>query len=330
MKRRAALGLIAGAFLFWQPAPSAQIADKVKVVGVLIALSESDPDIPQRITAFEAGLRDLGWIPERNIHIRYRFASDTNQLARVASELVASAPDMIIASSAIVVSALRRESRTIPIVFVTTSDPLGEGFVTSLARPGGNATGFTNSLSSMGGKWVELLKQVVPSMTRVGIIFNPETAPTKGSYFLPSFEAAAKSAVVTPLTISVRARDEIDPALAAFGREPGSGLIVMPDNFTSLHRNLIIAQTTKQRIPAIYPFRYFAVDGGLMSYGADLIDLYRRSASYVDRILKGAKVADLPVQAPIKFDLVINLKAANALGLTLSRNMLARADEVIE
>ena len=330
MKRRTALGLIAGAFLFWQPAPSAQIADKVKVVGVLIALSESDPDIPQRVTAFEAGLRDLGWIPERNIHIRYRFAADTHQLARVANELVASAPDMIVASSGIAASALLRETRTIPIVFVTTSDPVGDRFVTSLARPGGNATGFTNSLSSMGGKWVELLKQVAPAMTRVGIIFNPETAPTKGSYFLPPFEAAAKSAAVTPLTISVRARDDIDPALAAFGREPGSGLIVMPDNFSSLHRKLIIAQATKQRMPAIYPFRYFAVDGGLMSYGADLIDLYRRSALYVDRILKGAKVADLPVQAPIKFDLVINLKAAKALGLTLSRNMLARADEVIE
>jgi putative ABC transport system substrate-binding protein len=330
MKRRTALGLIAGALLFWQPATRAQIVDKAKVVGVLIALAESDPDIPQRITAFEAGLRDLGWVPERNIRLRYRFASDPNQLERVARELVTSAPDMIVASSGIAVSALLRESRTMPIVFVTTSDPVGDRFVTSLARPGGNATGFTNSLSSMGGKWVELLKQAVPSMTRIGIIFNPETAPTKGAYFLPSFEAAAKSAAVTPLIISVRARDDIDPALAEFGREPGSGLIVMPDNFSSLHRTLLIAQATRQRMPAIYPFRYFAVDGGLMSYGADLIDLYRRSASYVDRMLRGAKVADLPVQAPIKFDLVINLKAAKALGLTLPRNMLARADEVIE
>jgi putative ABC transport system substrate-binding protein len=175
-----------------------------------------------------------------------------------------------------------------------------------------------------------LLKQAAPAVTRVGIIFNPDTASSKGSYFLPSFEDAAKSNDVTPLAIAVRSREAIEPALAAFGREPGSGLIVIPDNFTALHRDLVIAQTATHRIPAIYPFRYFAKEGGLMSYGANLIDLYKRSASHVDRILRGAKVVDLPVQAPTKFDFVINLKAANALGLALSRHMLARADEVIE
>jgi putative tryptophan/tyrosine transport system substrate-binding protein len=328
MKRRTALALIAGALLPW---PSPTIAEPAqRAVGVLIALSESDPEIPPRVAAFEAGLRELGWSPGRTVDIRYRFAADANQLQRAARELVESAPDVIVASSGLAVFALRRESRTIPIVFVTTSDPIGDGFVGSLARPAGNATGFTNSLSSMGGKWVELLKQAAPAVTRVGIIFNPDTASSKGSYFLPSFEDAAKSNDVTPLAIAVRSREAIEPALAAFGREPGSGLIVMPDNFTALHRGLVIAQTATQRIPAIYPFRYFAKEGGLMSYGPDLIDLYRRSASYVDRILRGAKVIDLPVQAPTKFDFVINLKAANALGLALSRHMLARADEVIE
>jgi putative tryptophan/tyrosine transport system substrate-binding protein len=218
----------------------------------------------------------------------------------------------------------------IPIVFVTASDPIGEGLASSLARPDGNATGFTNSFQSMGGKWVELLKQIAPNLTRVGIIFNPDTAAGSGSYFLPSFEAAAWSYSMSALAVPVRTREAIDPALSAFGRESGSGIIVMPDNFTSLHRNLIIAQTTKHRMPAIYPFRYFAAEGGLMSYGVDLLELYKRTPSYVDRILRGAKVVDLPVQAPEKFELVINLKAANALGLAVPRIILARADEVIE
>ena len=202
--------------------------------------------------------------------------------------------------------------------------------VSSLARPDGNATGFTNSLWSMGGKWVELLRQIAPHLTRIGFIFNPDTATSAISYFVPSFEAAAKSHDVTSHVIAVRTPEQIDHALAEFGHEPSSGLIVAPDNFTSVHRKVLIAQTAKHKIPAIYPFRYFAAEGGLMAYGADLIDLYRRAPAYVDRILRGAKVADLPVQAPVKFELVINLKAAGALGLTVPRIMLARADEVIE
>lgn len=330
MKRRATVGLIAGGLLLWPWLASPQSREPIRTVGVLIALSESDPEIPRRVAAFEMGLRDLGWSPGRNIGIRYRFAADTSELQSAARALVAHAPDVIVASSGLAVFALQRETRTIPIVFVTSADPVGDGFVGSLARPAGNATGFTNSLSSMSGKWVELLKQAAPRVTRTGIIFNPGTAPSKGTYFLPSFEAAAKSNGVVPIAIPVRSKEEIDPVLAAFGGEPGSGLIVMPDNFSSLHRHLIIAQVARQRMPAIYPFRYFASEGGLMSYGADLVDLYRRTGSYVDRILKGAKVIDLPVQAPTKFSFVINLKAAKALGLTWSRNMLARADEVIE
>lgn len=330
MRRRTALGLIAGGLLTWLYGGHLQSAERTRTVGVLIALSASDPEIPRRVAAFEIGLRDLGWIPGRSIEIRYRFAVDSSELQRAARELVATAPDVIVVSSSLAMFALLRETNTAPVVFVTSADPVGDGFVDSLARPARNATGFTNSVSSMSGKWVELLKQAAPSMKRIGIIFNPNTAPSKGTYFLPSFEATARLNALTPSAIPVFTPEEIVAALAAFGREADSGLIVMPDNFTSLHRRLIIAQAARQRMPAIYPFRYFASDGGLMSYGADLIDLYRRTGSYIDRILRGAKVVDLPVQAPTKFSFVVNLNAANALGLTLPRNMLARADEVIE
>jgi putative ABC transport system substrate-binding protein len=330
MRRRAVLRLIAGAPLLpWAHVANAQ-SGPLKTVGVLIALPETDPSVSARIVGFEAGLRELGWIAGRNVQLRYRFAADTAQLPDLATELVAFAPDVIVASSGIVASALLRHTRTIPIVFVTTSDPIGDGLLTSLARPDGNTTGFTNSLSTMGGKWVELLKQAVPSLSRVGIVFNPDTAPSRGSYFMPAFEAAAKSSAVKGDALPVRTREQIVSALAELGRESGSGLIVMPDNFSALNRDLLIAQTAKQRMPAIYPFRYFAAEGGLMSYGVDLLDLYKRTASYVDRILRGAKVIDLPVQAATTFHLVINLKAAKALGLTLSRNMLARADEILE
>ncbi|MBX9776788.1 MAG: ABC transporter substrate-binding protein [Xanthobacteraceae bacterium] len=329
MRRRAIFRLIAGApLLSWARAASTQPA--LKTVGVLIALPETDPSVSARVAGFETGLREFGWSAARNIQLRYRFAEDTAQLPRLAGELVASAPDVLVASSGIVAAALLRHTRTIPIVFVTTSDPIGDGLVTSLARPDGNVTGFTNSLSTMGGKWVELLKQAVPDMSRVGMIFNPDTAPGGGSYFLASFEEAAKSNALRGDTLPVRTREEIEPTLTTLGRAPGPGLIVVPDNFSALHRDLIIAQATKQRIPAIYPFRYFAAEGGFMSYGVDLPDLYKRTASYVDRLLKGAKVIDLPVQASSRLHLVINLRAAKALGLTLSRTMLARADEILE
>jgi putative ABC transport system substrate-binding protein len=332
MRRREALSFVCGAIaiLPWSTTTIAQTLERLPVVGVLIALAETDSEIPRRVAALEGGLHALGWIEGRNVQIRYRFSDDTDRLQTVAKELVALGPDVIVASSGIVASTLRRENRAIPIVFVTASDPIGDGFATSLARPDGNATGFTNSFQSMGGKWVELLKQIAPKLVRVGIIFNPETAASSGDYFLPSFEAAARSNSMSALAVPVRSRADTTQALAAFGREPGSGLIVMPDNFTSLHRSLIIAQTAKHRMPTIYPFRYFAADGGLMSYGVDLLELYKRAPSYVDRILRGTKVVDLPVQAPAKFELVINLKAARALDLAVPRLILARADEVIE
>jgi putative tryptophan/tyrosine transport system substrate-binding protein len=331
MRRREVLSLLAGALAACPVPAIAQQAERMRVIGVLIGFAESDPDIPLRIAAFEQGLRELGWIEGRNIRIHYRFGFDSNRLQEFAKELVALQPDLIVASSGLVVFALLRETRTAPIVFVTTADPVGDGFVASLARPGGNTTGFTNNLSSMGEKWLQLLKEIAPGIERVAIMFNPDTAPGGGgSYFLLPFETAAASIAVKPVAMPVRSPADIESSLAGFGHGQARGLVLMPDNFTSLHRERIIAAAAQHRVPAIYPFRFFAMDGGLMSYGTDLLDLYRRVPAYVDRILKGAKPADLPVQAAAKVDLVINLKTAKALGLSVPRIMIARANEVIE
>jgi putative ABC transport system substrate-binding protein len=302
----------------------------MRVIGVLIGLSEGDPDIPERVAAFEQGLQDLGWVEGRNLRIHYRFGADSDRLQDSAKELLSFQPELIVAGSTFVVSAILGETRTVPIVFVTASDPVGDGFVASLARPGGNATGFTNSVSSVSGKWLELLKEIAPNLDRVAIMFNPASAPSRGSYFLLPFETAAASIAIKPLPMPMHSAADIEPALAGLGREPGGGLIVMPETFTTVNRGLIIAQAAEQRVPAIYAVRRFATDGGLIAYGADLLDLYRRTPFYVDRILKGAKPAELPVQSPAKFDLVINLKTAKALGLTVSPLMIARANEVIE
>ena len=329
MRRRKVLSLLAGALAPWPLSAIAQQAERMRVIGVLIGLAESDPDIPLRIARFEQALRDLGWIEGRNVRLHYRFAGD-NRLQTFARELVALQPDLIVAGSGFVVFALLRETRTVPIVFVTSADPVGDRFVASLVRPGGNATGFTNNLPSMGGKWLELLKEVAPGIERVAVMFNPDTAPGSGFYFLPPIEAAAALIDVKPLAMPVRSPADIESAFAGFERKGVHGLVVTPDNFTAVHRGLIIAQAAQHRVPAIYPFHYFAKEGGLMSYGADLLDLYARTPSYVDRILRGAKPADLAVQAPAKVDLVINLKVAKALGLSVPRIMIARADEVIE
>ncbi len=330
MRRREVLALLASVLAYWPLRAIAQTAERVRIIGVLFGLAENDPEIPGRVAAFEQGLRDLGWTEGRNIQIHYRFATETDRLQASAKELVLLPADVIVASSSPVVVALLRETRTMPIVFVSAADPIGDGFVASLARPGGNATGFTNNVASMGGKWVELLKEIAPGVERVAVMFNPATAPNGGSYFLQPVEAAAASIAVKSRGMPVHSAVEIAPALAAFGSAPGGGLIVMPDNFTTVHRGLIVAQAAQHKVPAIYPFRQFAIDGGLMSYGADLLDLYRRTPAYVDRILKGAKPTDLPVLAPAMFDFVINLKAAKALGLTVSRFMIARANEVVE
>jgi len=330
MKRRKVLSLLAGALVPWSLSASTQQAERIRVIGVLIGLAEDDPDVPRRIASFEQGLREFGWVKGRNVQIHYRMTVDTDRLRVFARELVAMQPDLIAASSSFVVIGLLQETNAIPIVFVTAADPVGDGFVQSLGHPRGNVTGFTNMLSSMGGKWLELLKEIAPRIRCVAVMFNPETAPGKGGYFLPPFEAAATAMGVRPVAMPVRTPAGISNALAEFGRDLENGLVVMPDNYMSVHREVIIENAARYRVPAVYPFRYFATDGGLMSYGADLMDLYRRTSLYVDRILKGLKPAQLPVQAPAKMDMILNLNTAKALGLSVTKIMIARANEVIE
>jgi putative ABC transport system substrate-binding protein len=330
MRRRDFLGLFTCGAVYAPIAAFSQQAAQLRVIGVLIAIAESDPEASRRIAAFQAGLDELGWRERRNVRIVYRLGSERDQLQRAARELVALRPDVIVASSSTVTSVILRETRTIPVVFVTASDPIGDGFVASLARPAGNATGFTHSLATVGGKWLELLKEISPGVSRVAVLFNRDTAPTGGAYFLQPIMAAAPSFGMRPFATPVHDTPQIESVLADFAREPGGSLIVMPDPFTTVNREVIIAQASRHSLTAIYPFRHFVTAGGLMSYGADLIDLYRRTPTYVDRILRGTNPADLPVQAPAKFELVVNLKAAKLLGLTAPRILLARADEVIE
>jgi putative ABC transport system substrate-binding protein len=301
----------------------------LRVVGVLLAMAPDDPEAQLRIKAFEAGLQELGWTEGRNLRLEYRWAGgDAALLRKQATELVGLAPDLILATSTPVLAALRQE-KTLPIVFVQVTDPIGGGFVPNLARPGGSLTGFTSFEFTIGSKWLEALKHVAPAVTRVALIFNPDTAPFAHLFWQP-VEAAAPSFDIEPMQAPVRDVGEIERTIAAFARNANGGLMVLPDVSTTNHRDLIIALAARHRLPAVYPYRYFATSGGLMSYGSDLADIYRRAASYVDRILKGAVPGDLPVQAPTKFEFVINLKTANALGLTVPPRWLGRADEVIE
>jgi putative tryptophan/tyrosine transport system substrate-binding protein len=275
-------------------------------------------------------LAELGWLTGRNLAIDYRWAAgDPAQMEAFARELVQLKPDVLVASTTPVVAALRREAGAIPIVFVVVSDPVGSGFVASLARPGGNITGFINIESSLGGKWLELIKEVAPRLDRVGAMFNPDTAP-HASYYLQPLEAAALVLAVKPVPMPVRSAADVEQAVADLGAHPTGGLVVLPDAFTAVQRRVIITATAGAKVPAIYPFRFMAGDGGLISYGVDLIDLFRRAAPYIDRILKGSIPADLPVQQPTKFEFTINLKTAKALGLAIPPTLLARADEVIE
>jgi putative tryptophan/tyrosine transport system substrate-binding protein len=257
-------------------------------------------------------------------------ASSVDRARMFAKELADLQPDAILADSTPQTAALQRETRTIPIVFVNVSDPIGSGFVVGLPRPGGNITGFSNLEPSMGGKWLELLTEIAPTVKRAAIMFNPDTAPYARSYYLPSFEAAARSFNVAPIVAPVHNDAEIETVIASLGREPGGGLIAMPDVFVQVHRAPIILLAAQNNVPAVYPFSFFARDGGLISYGPDGVDIYRRSASYVDRILRGAKPADLPVQLPTRFVMALNVKTAKALGLAVPPSILLRADEVIE
>jgi putative ABC transport system substrate-binding protein len=324
-KRRLALGLAA-----WPLVAAAQ-AVRVRRIGVLMPFASNDAESQLQMKVLEQGLQELGWSAGRNLQIDYRWTGgDATRMPILAKELADSSPDLIVARGTPVVLALLRQTRAIPIVFVSVSDPVGDRLVASLPRPGGNVTGFTNFEASMGGKWVEMLKELAPGVARAAFLFNPQTAPGGGTFFLGSFEAGARRLGVEPVVLRAGGAAEIEAALSALGEHAGSGLIVMPDVSMLAHRELITTLAARHRIPAVYPFRYYAALGGLMSYGTDITDLYHRAAPYLDRILKGEKPADLPVQAPTKFELVINLNSAKALRLAVPRTLLVRADEVIE
>jgi putative ABC transport system substrate-binding protein len=330
MKRREFITFLgAAAAAASSPAPAQQ--NRVRHVGILMGYAEAEPDTQARMAAFREAFEQLGWKDGRNVAITYRFG--VGELERVrdyAKELVGLNPDLIVCETTPTLKAVADQTSTIPIVFVSVSDPVSNGFISDLARPGGNITGFTNFEATMGGKWVELLKKIAPASARVGVIFNPDTAPGGGAYFLRSVAASAPALQAEMLPFPVRNDDEIAQAVTGLGREPGGGLIVMLDVSMAVHRPAIIAQAAANRVPTIFPWRFGAADGGLMSYGVDVPDLHRRAAGYVDRILKGTKPADLPVQQPTKFELVINLKTAKALGIEVSPMLLATADEIIE
>jgi ABC-type uncharacterized transport system substrate-binding protein len=330
MKRREFITLLGGAAA-WPLAARAQQPERMRRIGVLMGLPESDSQAQGYIATFRDGLHKLGWTEGRDTRIDTRWAApgDTQLMQRFAKELVALQPDIILSNTTPTTTALLQQTRTIPIVFVIVGDPIGSGFVASFPRPGGNVTGFNVSEPTQSGKWVELLKEVAPRVAKVAILFNPASA-TYAEYWLKPFKAAAAAFAVEAIAAPVRDGSELDSVFAAQARDPNSGLIAMPDSFTDANRVEITSLAARYRLPAVYPYRHFAEVGGLLSYGVDQNDNFRRAAGYVDRILKGEKPSELPVQAPVKFELVINLKTAKALGLEVPPMLLARADEVIE
>jgi putative ABC transport system substrate-binding protein len=330
MQRREFITLLGGAAVTCPLGARAQQPDQVRRIGVLMGFAEGDSETQAYIAAFREGLEKLGWTEGRNIRIDFRWAAlDAEATQRFAKELVALQPDLILSHNTPATAALLQQTRTIPIIFATVADPIGSGFVASLPRPGGNVTGFNVSEPTVAGKLLELLKEIVPRVARVAMLFNPATA-TYDEYYLTPFKAAATSFAVEAIAAPVRDMSELESVVAAQAREPNGGLIVMPDGFMIAHRVEITALAARYRLPAVYPFRFYAELGGLLSYGVDMTDNFRRAATYADRILKGTKPSELPVQAPVKFELVINLKTAKALGLTVPPTLLARADEVIE
>jgi putative ABC transport system substrate-binding protein len=330
MRRREFIMLIGGAAA-WPLAARAQQGERMRHIGVLMATAENDLQGKANLSGFRQGLAELGWAEGRNVRMEFRWApTSVDQMRAFAKELVDLQPDMILANTTPAITALQRETRAIPIIFAAISDPVGPGFVASLSRPGGNVTGFINFEASIAGKWLELLTEITPGIGRAAIMFNPDTAPYVRSYFLPAFEAAARSLNVTPVVAPVRGEAEIEQIITSLGQESGSGLVIMPDSFTLRYRAAIILLAARNSVPTIYNASGFVKDGGLLSYGSDFVDIYRRVAAYADRILKGTKPDELPVQVPTKFELAVNLKTAKALGLDVPPNLLARADEVIE
>jgi putative tryptophan/tyrosine transport system substrate-binding protein len=330
MRRREFTRLLGGATVAWSVAARAQQTEWVRRIGVLTFSAESDPEGQSSIAAFREELRKLGWIEGRNVEIDIRWAAaDLELMKRFAKELAALQPDVILTSSTPAAAAMLQATRTIPIVFVIVADPVGSGFVESLPRPGGNATGFTPLVRSLGGKWVELLKEMAPRLARVALLFNPPTATFIEGYLDP-FKAAAASVGAEAVVAPVNDVPGLESLIAREAQQPNSGLVVIPDAFTIQHRAEIIALAARHHIPAVYWSRSFTEIGGLISYGPYIVEEYRRAVVYVDRILKGSKPSELPVQAPVKFELVVNRKTASALGLDVPPSLLAAADEVID
>ena len=329
MKRREFLGVLGGA-ASWPLAARAQQSDRVRRIGVLMGYAESDAEGQAYVAIFREGLQKLGWAEGRNFRIDIRWAtSDPEAVQRLAKELVALQPDVILSPTTPTTAALLQQTRTIPIIFAIVSDPVGSGFVASFAKPGGNVTGFIILEPTLAGKWLELLKEIAPRIARVALLFNPATAPY-AEYYLNPFKAAAASFAVEAIVAPVHDMSELESAVGVQAREPNGALIVIPDSFMTTHRAEITSLVARHRLPAVYPFRHYTEIGGLLSYGNDQRDNFRRAATYADRILKGEKPSELPIQAPVKFELVINLKTAKTLGLTVPPTLLSRADAVIE
>lgn len=328
LRRRDFMMFLAGAMVASPTETAAQQSDRTRRIGVLMGIGENDPEAKPRLEALENGLKELGWTGDR-IHLDCRWtAGDLDRTRLFAKQIIELKPDVIVVHSTPAVKALRQLTSTTPMVFVLIGDPIGSGFVANLAHPGGNLTGFMNVDAGMAGKWLELIKEIAPAIKRVALVFNPRTSPYQS--YLRSFDESAPKLHVQAIPTPVLDTAEIESAITALGREPDSALFVIPDVFVQIHRQLIIGLTAQYRIPAVYPYRFFVTSGGLMSYGIDTVIVFRQAASYVDRILKGTLPADLPVQAPAIFRLVVNLGAAKAIGLTISESFLLRADEVIE
>jgi putative ABC transport system substrate-binding protein len=331
MRRRALISLLGSATATWPTAALAQEPERLRRIGVLMGdFHETDSGAQAAVAAFREGLQKLGWTEGRNIRIDTRWAAaDMEAIQRFAKEIVGSQPELIISTNTPTTASLLQQTRTIPIVFVQVTDPVGSGFVASIPHPGGNVTGFITMEPTMAGKWLELLKEIAPRVNRVAFLFNPATA-SYFQYYLNPFKAVATSFAVEAIAAPIRDVSELESVIAAQARAPNAGLIAMPDSFLNAHPAEVTSLAARYRLPAVYAFRFFTERGGLVSYGNDIFDNYRRAATYVDRILKGANPSELPIQAPTKFELVINLKTAKALGLTIPPSSLARADEVIE
>jgi putative ABC transport system substrate-binding protein len=329
MRRRQFITLLGGAAAAWPLSARAQQPDRVRRIGVLLAVAEDDPETKTRLATFRKGLERRGWSEGRNVQIEYRFtAARPERIPGFAKELLALQPDVVLAHSTGVAAGLQRESRTVPIVFVNVSDPIGSGFIASMARPGGNLTGVLHLEASVVGKWLAMLKEIAPRLTRAALLGNRNT--TAFNYFMQSAQAVAPSLAIELVPGHIETAADIERTIEALARMPDSGLVLPPDATTITHRDLVLALVAKHRVPAVYAVQAFVAAGGLMSFGTDQNDMFRLAASYVDRILRGDKAADLPVQAPTKFETTVNLKTAKALGLTVPPGLLVAADEVIE